>query len=322
MTATIGVDVGGTSTRVALVDHDAAALTSGCSVLACETESTLSFSGYAALLRWIAEVTDALSAQAGSRASAMGLAVPGILDAARTRVVRSVNVPMLDGREIGRHLAGLTGRQVLLVTDADAATWGEWAVIRPAPRRFAHLRLGTGVACGVVVEESLRTLEREPGRHADVLVIDRGKDAKECPCGGRGCLEAYASGAALARELSKLGYASSLELLRTHGDGEPEELRSLRDRAVTAVGTAIENLVRRYDIEAVVLSGGVLEAAPELFDSIADRHRVTRAGGCTSAKTPIRRAVLGDGAGVIGAALLVRAAPTSASDPVVLPNSY
>jgi len=315
MTATIGVDVGGTNTRAALVNHDA-------TVLACENEVTLSFGGYSALLRWIAEVADALSAQAGSRASAMGLAVPGILDAARTRVIRSLNVPLLDGREIGRHLAELTGRQVLLVTDADAATWGEWAAIRPAPRRFAHLRLGTGVACGVIVGGALQTLEREPSRHADVLVIDRGEDAKECPCGGRGCLEAYASGAALARELSRLGYASSLELLHARGDGKPEELRSLRDRAVTAVDTAIENLASRYDVEAVVLGGGVLEAVPALFDAIVDRKGVTRGDGRTSMKTPIRRAVLGDGAGVIGAALLVRAAPTSAFVPVGPSNSF
>lgn len=385
----LGVDVGGTTTRVALVacghapETDSARIpverrvgfpapfrkdpstasdegpthsgsdgawaeaTTPCSILECETTSTMSLAGYTGLVRWIAEVTDAMSLGAGVRPPAIGIAVPGILNADATGVVRSVNVPFLEGRNIAGQLSALTGRRVQVVTDADAATWGEWTAIAPRLRRFAHLRFGTGVGCGVLLDGALCVLEREPGRHATALVVERGPEAVACSCGGRGCLEAYASGRALVGELAKRGYPPSLELLRNVGDAGPESLREIRDRAVTAIVTAIENLVGAHALDRIVVGGGVLESAGDWFQRIAERYRagpersrisrreldpprspLSKGGSCgqsrdtetesalgaeaTAEETPIRRAVLGDGAGVIGAALLVHAAPHSA----------
>jgi predicted NBD/HSP70 family sugar kinase len=96
------------------------------------------------------------------------------------------------------------------MTDADAATWGEYSACTSRPGAFVHLRVGTGVACGIVVDDRLQPTDADRTTHWKVLVVDDHPDAIACPCGLRGCLETIASGPALEAQARKMGWADGL----------------------------------------------------------------------------------------------------------------
>lgn len=219
----IGIDVGGTLTRVGAVDTDGKVLIRDRSpTLASGTGSDFTTQLASAVDRVLARLDETLATQI----TTIGLALPGVIDASSQKVVRSVNLPAIQDSPIAEALSQHTGHAVRLVSDADAATWGEftaWLTTLPGSEEhevhpnqlgnFVHLRIGTGIACGMVSAGRLQDLE--PGRrgHLDVLVIDGAGDHAECPCGKRGCLELVASGRALAEQAMRAGYGS--EALRS-----------------------------------------------------------------------------------------------------------
>jgi glucokinase len=228
---TIGVDVGGTTTRAGLVDEV------GRLVIAQRFSTPRSADAF--LDKLCAEIDSHRTSDAahGRGVHAIGLALPGLVDADRGRLARSVSLPYLEGTPVRDELAARTGVPVTLMTDADAATWGEYCAFLAEPaerippsqggtkqdeslppseggiqggqsfsplqggtqggRAFVHLRLGTGIACGVVIDGKLQPTGQPRTTHWNVLVVDSGPKAKPCPCGLRGCLETIVSGPAL-----------------------------------------------------------------------------------------------------------------------------
>ncbi|MCH7871267.1 MAG: ROK family protein, partial [Planctomycetes bacterium] len=165
-----------------------------------------------------------------------------------------------------------------LCTDAEAATWGEYSAPAFRARRFVHLRLGTGIGCGVVLDGRLQRLDLDRTTHLEALVVDHGEDAALCGCGLRGCLELVASGEVLLQQ----------------------DASGIAERVTPAIITALENLTRQFDPEVIVIGGGVLSRFGALQDSIM------RSADLSLNLAPIECARLGDDAGVIGAARVAR----------------
>jgi len=313
---TIGIDVGGTQTRAAGVNSDGRILAS--------RRSPTPRSGDE-LFDWIVLEIQRIRSESGcGPASAVGLALPGIVDRERGLLVRSVNLPFLQSRPIREELANRIGLPVSLMSDADAATWGEYSACTPRPGAFVHLRLGTGVACGIVVDDRLRSTGASRTTHWDALVVDDGPDAASCPCGLRGCLETIASGPALERQAATMAYEDGLAGLQSAwGRCEPAA-RVIVDRVADALVSAISNLKSQiHDCPLphgrgsegtdplrvlVCLGGGVITALPCLLDQTAIRLR-SRDDDFTRRIT-VHPSRLGDDAGVIGAAMLARDAHT------------
>ncbi len=234
----------------------------------------------------------------------VGLAIPGTLDPPRDAVVRSVNLPFLEGRRLGEELGQRIGRSVILLTDAEASTWGEFHIREQQPESFVHLRLGSGVACGIVLEGKLQRLDAGRTGHLDVLVINDGPDAPQCRCGRRGCLEAVASGAALTERASMLGITDGITGLQTAWERRDEAARRLVREAAAGVVTASRKLTECYHADVICVGGGVVAHLPSLLKEVVD--------SCTSSSTclaeqrswSVEPARLGDDAGFIGAALL------------------
>ncbi len=292
---TIGIDVGGTHIRAAAVDAD------GRIFRARRAPTPRNGDG---LVDWIALAVRQIQEEAERGvASAVGLALPGILDAKCASLIRSVNLPFLEGRPIREELAGRTGLAVTVLPDADAATWGEYSVLIPPPACFIHLRLGTGVACGIVAEDQLRPTDPDRNTHWRVLVVDDRPGATFCSCGLRGCLETIASGLAIEQRATSLGCRGGLAELQSAWERSEPSARMLIEDIANAIASAIGNLKSQISDRLVVcLGGGVVQVLPCILGKTEERlHSLRDSAPGGVALIPAR---LGDDAGVIGAGLL------------------
>ena len=220
--AVIGLDVGGSAIRAGLVD-DMDTLRRRAALPTRPDWNTTEF------VEQLVALVDAVGrGEPSICASAAGVALPGLLDERRKSVVRSVNLPFLEGDDLRSRLAEAFGFPIELLTDIDAATLAEHHVAGDPADTFVHLRIGTGVGCGVLVNQRSVALARSVPGHADVLVVDDRPDARPCPCGRRGCLEAYVSGAAIARQLDMEGLDWTMPSLgEAYERGEPAAVRML-----------------------------------------------------------------------------------------------
>jgi glucokinase len=210
------------------------------------------------------------------------------------------------------------GVPVTVENDVRAAAWGEY---RFGAHRSAHSLLaifvGTGVGSGAVLQGRLWVgAGNGAGEIGHTQVV---ADGLPCPCGGRGCLEAYASGSGLRRRAEAAVASGAKTALAEICAGEPDGITATLIAAVANSGDelarglwsdarryltlGVANYVTLVNPAVLVLGGGVIEALPELFDDVA--------GGVLTATTMlaresvrIERARLGQWAGVLGAAAL------------------
>lgn len=284
----IGFDIGGWSARAAPYYGNADQIQ--IESLVCMKNWTLD-----GLIHWIAE-----SYQNHARGDRipMGLAVPGVVQ--EDVVLRSVNVPWLEGAVLSDLVASKIGRRPLVMTDASAATWGEYLTTDPRPRSFAHLRLGTGVGCGLVVEG--KPVPTDPMRrtHWPMLIVDHSPEAALCPCGLRGCLEIFAGGKALEDKLTALGVRNMWRMEKIRDHAKAAAAQDILKQAADAVCVAIENLVKQYHVDYVALGGGVCDGLPQLVVMIQE------VAGRLELPVTVRKGRLGGHAGVFGAAVLAK----------------
>ncbi len=300
----IGIDMGGTTTRAGMVvGRDIVG-----PVRRVATSELGSFRG---LIEWIVATMQALSAQTEASSTdvpVVNISVPGLLDKRRERVSHCINVPWLNDQPLERAVTEALGCRVALVTDSNAATWGEYVARPEHPSSFAHLRLGTGVAFGLVAGGALVDLDCGRTQHLETLIVDHSAEAQPCGCGLRGCLETVASGIALERSVRALGLGQSLQDLALADKKGAREANALLSETARRISMAIKNVRARWNPEVVTLGGGVIETIPALLERVVnppdEPTRQGTASGPTSAS--ISPPLLGDNAGVVGAALLAQ----------------
>jgi glucokinase len=285
----VGIDLGGTSIVVGTVAEDGSALYGHASR---PTPVHLGPDGVVAcMVELIDESLAATRAALGGTAldvAGVGIGAPGPLDTARGVVVLTPNlgwrdVPLRD------KIAHATGLPAALDNDANCATLGEWwrGAARGA-RYVAGLTIGTGIGGGIVQDGRVYHGISDVAAEFGHMTIDL--TGRRCKCGNYGCLEAYASGPAIAAraiEEIEAGTASSIpeyvdgDLSRVTAqvvyeastDGDPLALEVVRDTA-RFLGAGIANLVNMLNPEIVVITGGVTRAGERLFAPL--RVEVTR----------------------------------------------
>lgn len=259
------VDWGGTWIRAAVVDGDrivARARRSRPESLA-EQHDTV-----AALLR------DCATA-AGATPVAVGVGIAGIVQGGG--VATAVNLGIRSWTPVERSLRSLLDRPVFLVNDTQAAAAG----LRWPTGVTAVVSMGTGLGGAVLDEGRLVTGRGAAGDIGHSIVV---ADGLACPCGGRGCLEEYASGRALAAVALSLSGRSPLlaERLRSAGTvhagdlqdaaraGEPDAVAAV-DRAARYLAIGFRNVVAHLDPQRIALAGAIL-APDTLFGAALRRH--------------------------------------------------
>lgn len=252
----------------------------------------------------------------GARVAGVAVATPGIVDRASGRVrFATPALPGWSGLPLRERLAAATGHAVLVANDGHAAAWGEWTA--GAARGVADavvLTLGTGVGGGIV--SGGRLLDGAlgaAGRLGHLSVAARGR---ACWCGGRGCLEQYASGTAVERSArrARLGLApgrrpaaqreragwTAADVVRAARAGDPDARRILQ-QAGTALGAALASLVNVLNPDRIVIGGG-LAAAGALLLEPAECVLRSRLPRLLAARTAVRRSPLGRRAALLGVA--------------------
>jgi glucokinase len=292
----IGLDVGGTSARAGLVSDTGKILFRSSARTGLKADQT------ALLERFHAGVQAALGAAAGHGHSVagIGVAMPAFLDE-EGRVTGSCNLPGLNGVAVGRILEDRFQLPVRIENDVSACAYGEYYFggHRGASRRMLFLAVGTGIGAGMMVDGRLLRLSHgclgDPGH----VIVDPTGQAP-CRCGGNGCLEAVASGWALA-ERAHLPPKEIFERAR-RGDAA---LDGLVSRASDAIGAGLASLCVLLTPDTIVLGGGVAEEAGEAFRARIDQALRSHAAPLFTEGVRIVAARSGSQAGLLGAAALL-----------------
>ncbi len=289
----LGVDIGGTNARAAVVDAGTGA------VLHSEKE-TLHDRTPAGVIATIKRLVDRVAV-----GFPLGKAPVGVGFAAMLRGDVVVNAPNLGWRDVdlGGPLAASLGRPAGLVNDLSAAAVGELkaGVAKGAQDTFTVF-VGTGVGSAIIVGGALVTgATGVAGEFGHLKVVPEG--GRRCGCGEDGCLEAYVGGARLSEWMAESrvpGTVSDLERLAESGD---PTARGLYDFAVGHLALAIANQVTVLNPSVVVLGGGVLSHCPGMVRRITQVVN-TRSGAASRTGLRVAMAELGDDSGLVGAALL------------------
>jgi len=308
----VGVDLGATKTLAAVFD-------SSMRLLASEKSKTPREASPRSVVAAIAEAVDRAVASSGaprSRLGGVGVAVPGALDRARGVVRLTPNMGFRD-YPLGAELAGLFGAPAFLDNDVQAGVYGELraGALRGA-RNAVGVFVGTGVGGGIVINGELyRGASGSAGEVGHMIVQEGGP---LCGCGNYGCLEAFASRSAMAKDALALAAAgkapgmlkaagldfskyrsSSFEEAIGQGD---KEVRRIVDRAARWLGVGLANLVHLFDPEAVVLGGGMAVRFGQRFLDLAVKSMEDRLMPGLAGGVAVRLSELGDLAVATGAA--------------------
>jgi len=309
---TLGLDIGGTKVHGVLVDC------AGDVPQVRFAARRPTAQGVGGVVDSAADVVADLLGEAGLRidqVAAVGVGVPGIVDPATEVVSHAVNLGIDGSVPLGALLAARLGVPVRLDNDLNAAAIGAALRTGGGVKRadLAYLALGTGVAAGLVLDGTVR--RGGSGAAGEIGHIPWVPDGLACPCGQRGCLEQYASGAALdAAWPSRTGRPSPVEVFEAADAGDEDAIQ-VRDTFARAVAGAVRVLVLTCDVRHVVLGGGVSALGPPLLDAVrAALAEQAAASPFLQAMALAERVVLAP-AGVpvaaIGAALLATGGPES-----------
>jgi glucokinase len=298
----LGVDLGGTNARAAVVDVETGAVEA-------MARETLADRTPAAVVEAVARVVAAAAGPGGARGfGAVGVGVAGQVLGSSGLVL---NAPNLGWRDVafGGLLEGRVGVPVRIVNDLSAAAWGEARFgaardVRDALVVFVGTGVGSGLVLGGRLHEGARGVAGELG-HVKVRPPRPSEAPRRCGCGAVGCLEAYAGGANVSArvraggDLSRVN-AGSVEEAAAAGDAYA---RRLWDEVGELLGLAIAGAVTLLNPRRLVLGGGVLLGCPTLYEIVEWRVR-NEASRSAAASLEVERAARGDEAGVVGAALL------------------
>lgn len=308
MSATIGLDIGGTNIRGGVIDSKGVILAQG--------RRDTPARDPAAIIAAAASLTQELSAE--RKIGAVGVACAAFVDRSGSKVYFSANLAWRD-EPLRQHLQSALDLPVTIENDANAAAWGEFRFGAGMDAdNMVVLTVGTGIGGGVVVDGVL--MRGAFGVAAELGHMRVVPGGVRCGCGNRGCWEMYASGTALVREARELVHSGSPlggrlgelcggdpealsgpDVTRAAVEGDPAAVELLADLGVW-IGEGLASVAAILDPELFVLGGGVSEAGALLIDPAlaAFRRQLTGRGHRPEARFALAR--LGNDAGMIGAA--------------------
>jgi glucokinase len=319
MNARAGIDLGGTKIQAVIVNGRNR-------VVGEARRPTPTKGGPADVAGEMAKAVEEAAGDAGVETNSLvgvGIGSPGEIDAAKGTVGQARNLPDWAGTfSLGPELAKALGAPVAIGNDVDVATQAEYKLGAGKPyRSLLGVFWGTGVGGGLILDGN-RWVGRGAAGEIGHTVVKRG--GARCPCGRRGCVEAYAGRGAMeakARRAVEAGQKTELfKLMEKRGkprltsgvwakavDGGDKLAQKLIDRAVAYLGAGIASAVNLLDVEAVVIGGGLgVRFGPEYAERI--REAMGPHLFVTDRPPDVHVAALGDLGGAIGAALLVEGA--------------
>lgn len=311
----IGVDLGGTNIKAGIVDLQAGKL------ITTRSTPTRAHEGHENVMQRIAALIEDLIATSGQRRTefgGIGIGVPGVLDLEQGLVLFLPNLPgTWPNVPLARFIQEKIGLPVRLLNDARAIALGEWKFgAGRGVKTLACFAVGTGIGGGLVINGELHLGFGGTAGELGHQTIDF--NGSLCGCGNRGCLEAYASGPAIAAmgikaviqgQTTTIGTMVDHDLNRitpqvisqaaSQGDRVAKDIFA---QAGEYIGIAVANVLASVGPRKVVIAGGVAMAGELLLNPIRSTVR-QRVFVMPVDRVEILQAELGSNAGVMGVAM-------------------
>jgi glucokinase len=307
----IGIELSGTKLRGATVDNEG--------VIGERLETQLEPDGL------VTQVTKLVAdlRRPSDGITAVGVAIPGLVNRQTDRVVASRDLPSIVSGNLHAELMEATGLRFEFENDANAAAYGEFKVgAGRGSRDLFYITIGEGIGGAIILDGKLWIGASGLAGEVGHITIDTEGD--ECQCGNTGCLETVASAPNIVRRaherlnrdatssLSKLAINKDFtadDMAREAKEGDDFSLMMI-ERTGKYIGTGVASVINLLNIERIVLGGGVMQAGELILNPIINEAKRRAFQPCFEA-TEILAAVLGEDAATIGAAMLARDAAIS-----------
>ncbi|MFP4041532.1 MAG: ROK family protein [Bacteroidales bacterium] len=296
-----GIDLGGTKTEgVVMKGGDNPEIISR---LRIPTEKE---KGYVHIINQIQKLLLKLEDEVSDKPSSVGIGIPGTLEPS-TRTVKNANTTVLNGKPFKDDLEKALGLTVKLNNDANCFALAESRF--GAAKNYAKnlstifgVIMGTGVGGGIIADNKILSGKQGIAGEWGHNFLD--ESGGKCYCGKTGCVETVISGPALERYYQNIsGRKKSLkEINKLHEEGKDEKASETINRLCSFFGKAIAQVINIIDPEIVILGGGVGNIN-SLYTKGYDEAKKYVFNN--KLETEFKKPLLGDSAGVIGAAYQV-----------------
>lgn len=312
----VGVDFGATKIYAGL-------FTSNLNLVGASKMTTKPVRGPAAVLdriaRCVKDVVDECDLTM-DRVRAVGIGAPGAVDPESGRLIVAPNLGWQDV-PLEKELEKRLEVPVAIQNDANAALIGVYEEeLESKPRHVLGIFIGTGIGGALIINGELYAGANHCAGEIGHMVLDL--DGPKCGCGQLGCFEALASRTAVYRKIKDLARDGQKTVLTEMLGEKLEGLRSgdlrkaiqkgdkLVAKCVTEAaeyaGIAVANLLNLLNPEVVVLGGGMIEALSDVMMPVINKVAIEHALTGTAAGIQVKDSMLGDKAGIFGAAVLAR----------------
>lgn len=311
---TIGIDLGGTNIAAGLVDESY-------NIIRKTSLPTGAYRDADDITADMAKACRILCEEEGITAedvSSVGIATPGTADTDHGIVIYANNLPFRNYPIAAKLKELFPVKKVAIANDANAAAYGEAvAGAGKGKSNFVMLTLGTGVGGGIIIDGKLYTgFNYSAGELGHMVIVHNGR---QCTCGRKGCFEAYSSATGLIKMTKEKMIEAPNSVMWELVDGDirkvtgrtaydamrkgDEAAKAVVDEYVSYLATGTANLVNIFEPNVIAFGGGVANEKETLLAPL--RELVLNETYVTNERTEIKSAVLGNDAGIVGAAALV-----------------
>ena len=298
----IGIDIGGTNMKGIILNNKHSILSKIC-IPSCALE------GSEKVCKQMFSLIDQLLTQADltiEEIVKIGLGIPGHWDKSKKMLSHCSNLPLANipfVTSIENHY----NLPVVIINDANAATWGEYILgAGQGATNMLFVTVSTGIGAGAIINHKLFT--GSTGNALELGHITIEQNGRLCSCGNHGCAEQYASGAAIAKDAEYMSFAlghhiTAEKVFQAAAEGNSKACFIIRD-ALRSLGICLSVAATMFDPDVIVVGGGIANnAGPQILDAIKTGIR-ERCAKTIADNLQVKPALLGDDAGVYGAALL------------------
>ncbi|WP_010096989.1 ROK family glucokinase [Ornithinibacillus scapharcae] len=310
----VGVDIGGTTVKIGLLQN------SGQIIEKWEIPTKRSEQGTDVIDDIWSSVVSRLEEQDINLETVLGIGIgaPGFIDSENGYVFEAVNIGWKDFK-LTEYMSSLSGLPVYVENDANIAVLGEnWLGAGGQAKDVIAVTLGTGVGGGIIA--SGKILNGDNGTAGEIGHITVDPNGYTCNCGRKGCLETIASATGIARQAMNVIHEkptsplaevyqvnqtiTSKDVFELAATGDVDSIEIVNHTA-DVIGFVLSNLAVTLNPSKILIGGGVSKAGDAILQPIKNyftKYALPR----TSEACELRIAELGNDAGIVGAAYLVK----------------
>lgn len=296
----IGVDIGGTAIKFALMD------TQGIIEKKWSIPTNISEKGRYIPAEIGSSILSSIDKNTLRAVEGIGIGVPGAISSDGAVVVQAVNLGW-EQLPLKKMIEGEIGLEACLLNDANAAALGEmWKGAACGRENLLFVTLGTGVGGGIILNGEVLNGCHSAGGEIGHIPI-RTDENRLCGCGGRNCLETFASANGLMlsmrKKLEQLGESwtevTPPIIFKKAAQNNTAAKEVLND-FTTVLAQALAGIMNTIDVEEIIIGGGVSEAGADLLDPLMEKLEMYVFPSIKD-HFSLRKALLGNDAGIYGA---------------------